>query len=120
MALSSIFHVLKNEKEALLSILVFFLMLLSISSTALYLVEGGIQVGFATIPDALWWAIVTATSVGYGDVVPLTPLGKFFGGITAMLGIMLYSMLTAVFATGFSEEFKKHISKHRQNAKSNH
>jgi voltage-gated potassium channel len=110
-AVITITKVFKNEKEAILVIMVLFLMLLFISSTLMYLFEHNYQNSFKTIFKALWWAIITATSVGYGDVVPITSFGKILAGFTAIIGILLYSMMTAIFATGFAKELRKIKSK---------
>jgi voltage-gated potassium channel len=58
---------------------------------------------FGTIPDAMWWAIVTLTTVGYGDVVPVTALGKVLAGLTAILGVAMLALPVGIIATAFSE-----------------
>ncbi len=80
------------------------LMLLVAGATALYWVEGDIQPDkFGSIPRALWWAAVTLTTIGYGDVSPVTPLGKFIAVLVAVAGIGLVAMPTGILASGFSE-----------------
>ena len=69
----------------------------------MYFVEGN-QQNFSTIPKSLWWAVITFTSVGYGDVTPITPWGKVIASITAILGIGLHGVLISVFGAGFFEE----------------
>ena len=84
------------------------LMLLLTSSTLLYLVEGEIQPAvFGSIPRAMWWSIVTLTTVGYGDVTPVTPLGRFFAALTALTGIGLIAMPTGILAAAFSEVIQR-------------
>jgi len=84
------------------------LMLLLISSTLLYLVEGAAQPqAFGSIPRAMWWAIATLTTVGYGDVVPHTPLGKMLAGLTAMLGIGLIAVPTGILSAAFSDALQQ-------------
>ena len=62
----------------------------------MYLVERGAQPDkFGTIPAAMWWAIATLTTVGYGDVVPITPLGKMLGGVTMLLGLGMIALPVA-------------------------
>ncbi|MGI8561876.1 MAG: potassium channel family protein, partial [Luteimonas sp.] len=79
-----------------------------ISSAALYVVEGEIQpAAFGSIPRAAWWSVATLTTVGYGDLVPLTPIGKFFASLTAFAGIGLIAMPTGILAAGFSDAFAK-------------
>ena len=89
--------------ELLLSFFVglFFLIL---SASALYVVEGEVQPDkFGSIPRTLWWAAVTLTTIGYGDVYPVTPLGKVFAGLVAFAGIGLIALPTGILAAAFSE-----------------
>ncbi len=58
---------------------------------------------FGSIPRSFWWAVVTLTTVGYGDVYPITPLGKFFSGLVALAGIGLIAMPTGILAAAFSD-----------------
>lgn len=88
-----------------------FLMLFG--ATALYLVEGHIQPErFGSIPRSLWWAIITLTTVGYGDVSPVTPLGKIIASAVALAGIGLVAMPTGIMAAAFSEAMQNHRRKH--------
>lgn len=74
------------------------------SSSILYIVEGGIQPDtFGSIPRAMWWSVATLTTVGYGDVYPITPVGKLFGAITAITGIGLIAIPTGILAASFSD-----------------
>lgn len=96
------------KKEELLVSMAMLAMLLLFSSSLMYLVEHEAQPDkFPNIPSALWWGVVTLTSVGYGDTFPITPLGKFFGGITAFLGVAMFALPTGIFAAGFVEELAK-------------
>lgn len=79
-------------------------MVLLVSSCLLYVVEGPIQPeDFGSIPRAMWWSIATLTTVGYGDVYPITPLGKVLAAITALSGIGLIAMPTGILAAAFSD-----------------
>lgn len=79
-----------------------------LAAGALYSVEGDIQPEvFGSIPRALWWSICTLTTVGYGDAVPVTVLGKMFAALTAISGIALIAMPTGILAAAFSEAFAK-------------
>lgn len=80
------------------------LVLLILSATVLYLVEGADQrEAFGSIPRAMWWAVATLTTVGYGDVYPVTLLGKVFASVTAVAGIALIAMPTGILAAAFSD-----------------
>ncbi len=87
-----------------------FLMLFG--ATALYLAEGDAQPDkFGSIPRALWWAIITLTTVGYGDVSPITPVGKMMASVVALAGIGLVAMPTGIMAAAFSEAMQRHRRK---------
>lgn len=87
--------------------------LLIISSTLLYLFESHTQPdAFGSIPRAMWWSLVTLTTIGYGDVVPVTFAGRFFAGMTGVLGIGLIAMPTGILASAFSDVIQKQNQKH--------
>ena len=82
--------------------------LLLLSSACLYLFEAGPQPeAFGSIPRALWWSVATLTTVGYGDVTPITAPGQFFAGLTAITGIGIVAMPTGILAAAFSEAFQE-------------
>jgi voltage-gated potassium channel len=83
-------------------------LMILVSSAALYIVEGGAQPkAFGSILRSMWWSVVTLTTVGYGDVVPITPLGKFFAGLTSIAGIGMIAMPTGILAASFSDGFAR-------------
>jgi len=85
---------------------VIFIMLV-FSSGFMFYVENSVQPeAFRSIPEAMWWGTATLTSVGYGDVYPITSLGKFLGAIVSFSGIILFAIPTGILATGFAEEMK--------------
>ena len=101
-------HVLKEKKEELIMAFAMILVLLTISSTSLYYIEHGVQPDkFASIPDAMWWGVATLTTVGYGDIFPITPLGKILGGIIALLGIGLFALPTGIISAGLIEHVRQ-------------
>ena len=94
----------------LLTTLAMALALVYISAVALYFIEGiggQQQESFASIPRALWWAIATLTTVGYGDVYPVTPLGRIFASVIALAGIGVVALPAGVFASAFSDELRE-------------
>ncbi|MCH8530321.1 MAG: ion transporter [Saccharospirillum sp.] len=107
-AWTSLFEAIsKRGSEIAISITIAFILII-ISSTVLYLAEGAAQPEeFGSIPRAFWWSVATLTTVGYGDVTPVTGLGKVFAGITAILGVGLVAMPTGILAAAFSEAFQK-------------
>lgn len=65
-----------------------------ICGTAVYLAEVGVNENIATFGDALWWAIVTIATVGYGDVTPITPEGRLAASVLIVVGITLWAAIT--------------------------
>ena len=104
------FHEALSSKRSQLQIsAVYTAVLLLISSSAMYLAESGIQpAAFGSIPRCLWWAVITVTTVGYGDVSPITPLGKIVASFTALSGIVVIAIPIGIIAAGFSESFEKY------------
>jgi len=104
-ALSSLGRVIVAERRALFATLLVMISLLFFSATLMYYVEGGVQPSkFGSIPDAFWWALATLTTVGYGDVVPITATGKIVAGCTMILGLGFYALPIGIIASGFSDE----------------
>jgi len=97
----------KRKTELGISFLIAMSLLL-LTSILLYLVEGSSNPDdFGSIPRAMWWSIATLTTVGYGDVTPLSPLEKFCAGITALIGIGIVAMPTGILAAAFSEAYQQ-------------
>ncbi|WP_324612779.1 ion transporter [Henriciella litoralis] len=106
---------LSRAGQQLFTTLAMAMALVYISAVVLYFVEGvggQQQESFASIPRAIWWAIATLTTVGYGDVYPVTPLGRFFASVIAIAGIGMVALPAGVFASAFSDELRE-----RENAK---
>jgi len=70
----------------------------------MYFVERSAQPeAFSSIPASMWWGVVTLTTVGYGDVTPVTPLGRLIGAVVAVIGIGLFALPASILASGFIE-----------------
>jgi len=107
-ALKEIGAAIAERGDDLLVTMALAAVLLLFGATALYLAEGDLQPEqFGSIPRALWWAVVTFTTVGYGDAVPITALGKFLAGIMALCGIAFVAMPTGIIAAAFSEAMQR-------------
>jgi len=101
--------VLKAKKAELAIAALGELVLLVLASCLMYFVEHEAQPeAFSSIPAAMWWAVVTLTTVGYGDVYPVTPLGKFLGSMIALLGIAMFALPAGILASGFAERIRSH------------
>lgn len=104
-------NVFKAKKVELTLTLVLIFLLLILASSAMYAVENEAQPDkFSSIPETLWWGVITLTTIGYGDIYPVTPIGKVIGGIIAFLGIGLFALPAGILASGFSEELRKRKS----------
>jgi len=100
--------VLVLESGPLLSVLVIFLMVLFLASVAVYFLERDAQpVAFGSVPAALWWAVATLTTTGYGDVVPVTPLGRLVAAVVMICGLGVFGLWTGILATGFAAETRR-------------
>jgi voltage-gated potassium channel len=109
-ALSHAIHLRRYELLVSIGVAVFILLL---SSTLMYIVEGPVQPEtFGSIPRAMWWAIATLTTVGYGDAVPVTVPGRILGGVTAVMGIGLIAMPTGILAAAMSDAI--HTRRHAE------
>lgn len=98
-------RIIKRKREELYVTLFVAVVIMLLSASMLYTVEHDIQPKvFGSIPQAMWWAVVTMTTVGYGDIYPVTAIGKILASICTLLGIALFAMPTAILASGFSEE----------------
>jgi voltage-gated potassium channel len=97
------------RKREIISILLCILVVVILfSSTVMFLVENGAQPEkFTSIPEAMWWAAMTVTTVGYGDIYPITPLGKFLGSVITFTGLLALALPSAILASAFIEEQSK-------------
>ena len=103
--LSAALHERRHELALTLMIAV---VLMLISSTLLWWAEGDVQPkAFGSIPRALWWSIITLTTIGYGDTFPITALGRVFAGMTAIAGVGLVAMPTGILAAAFSDTVQR-------------
>ena len=114
--LSILERVITNARQALLSVLLGLAIVLLAAASLAYLFErdvgvrqldGSVLYPFSSIPAALWWAIVTLTTTGYGDVVPQTVEGRMLAGIVMVCGIMVFALLAGILATGYAEEMRR-------------
>jgi voltage-gated potassium channel len=106
--LVSLERVIGNARHALLSVLLAFAIVLLLAASLAYLLERSTQPDvFGSIPAALWWAIVTMTTTGYGDVIPQTVLGRMLSGVVMVSGILVFALWAGILAMGFAEETRR-------------
>ena len=104
--------VISSKRQDLLSATFTVFTLLMISASLVYFAEHASQPElFPSIPASMWWSVVTLTSVGYGDVYPITAMGKLLGGVISVLGLGLVALPTGILASGFAEEVQRSRSK---------
>lgn len=107
-ALATMAAVLKNERHAVIGAACVLAVLVFVASTVMYDLEHEAQPdAFGSIPQAMWWAMETLTTVGYGDVVPQTPAGRIVGSLVMILGIGVFVLWTSIFSAGFIEESRR-------------
>ena len=107
-ALETIVLVIVSEARRLLGTLILFAGLLLFSGVLMYIAEGRVQPDrLGSVPQAMWWAVVTLSTVGYGDIVPVTVAGKFIASVTMFLGIMFFALPVSIIASGYQEEIKR-------------
>ena len=101
-------EVLKKRREELVAALGMLVTLLIVASTVVYYAERNAQPDkFSSIPVSMWWGIATLTTVGYGDITPVTLLGRVFGSLVAVGGLLLVALPTGIVGAGFVAEFEK-------------
>lgn len=107
-ALPALLAVLYAQRSALFASFILSLCAMCASGELMYIAEGGVQPHvFGTMPDSMYWAITTLTTVGYGDKVPITPVGKFIAGLTEVTGLLLFALPIGILANGFVSDLHR-------------
>ena len=101
-------RVIHNKRSELFTVIMILSLLLLLASSMMFFAENGAQPDkFANIPKAMWWSIITLTTVGYGDVFPVTVAGRLLAGMIAIVGIGLFALPAGILGSGFLEEVSK-------------
>ena len=104
-ALEDFFSAIKADWRSFSAALYLMLIALFLSSALMYIAENESQPEkFSSIPETMWWGLITLTTVGYGDVSPITPLGKIIGAFTAIMGVCTVALLTGIVASAFANQ----------------
>ena len=104
-ALEDLFSAVRHEWRSFVATSYLLILAIFISSSLIYVFEQNVQPEhFGSIPDAMWWTVVTLTTVGYGDIVPITVAGKLVATLTALMGVCVVALLTGIVATGFTNQ----------------
>ncbi|MBS0563700.1 MAG: cyclic nucleotide-binding domain-containing protein [Proteobacteria bacterium] len=103
-----VLRVAGNEARNLFGVLALFALILFAASLLAYLLEGAAQPeAFGSVPRAMWWAVTTLTTTGYGDAIPHSTLGRMLAGLVMMCGIGVFALMAGILATGFAEELRR-------------
>ena len=107
-ALEDLISAIYEERRAFGAALYLLGIALFLASALIYVAENKVQPQvFSSIPETMWWAIITLTTVGYGDVSPMTPLGKLIGALTALMGVCTVALLTGIVGNAFANQLQK-------------
>ena len=114
-ALTAIGEVFRKKAQQMVASVFFVFMILILASLLIYYAEHDAQPGqFENAFSGLWWAVATLTTVGYGDIYPITPLGRILGAIIALLGIGVVAVPTSILSAGFMEMLNKETSEQNE------
>ena len=107
-ALGLLGTVIRNERKPLMAAFVSVFILMVLAAGVVYLIERDAQPkAFSSVPASMWWAITTMATVGYGDMTPITPLGRLFGGFIMLLGIATFALPAGIMGSGFVSELQR-------------
>lgn len=110
--------VLRNEAKTLVSAIFIMFIMVVLTASGIYAVERNVQPeAFGSIPSAMWWATVTLTTVGYGDVVPVTVGGRILGVVITVLGVGMAALPAGIIASGFTSELARRRERYELAAK---
>jgi voltage-gated potassium channel len=101
-------RIFREKREELVTSLVLLFLLLLMSSSLMYFFEHPAQPdAFSSIPAAMWWGIITLTTIGYGDVYPVTTVGRVFGAVIAVIGVGFVALPSAILVGGMMEQMEQ-------------
>ena len=113
-ALTLLLRALKREQQAISAALFLMVIALIVAACGIYVCERTAQPNdFGSIPAAIWWAIATLTTVGYGDVIPITVGGKMFGACMMLVGVVMVALPTGILASTFADELRTRRENYR-------
>lgn len=114
-SMNLLLQVLRDEGPVISAALFVLLMMISVAASITYLAEHEAQPeAFASIPHALWWAVVTMTTIGYGDVVPQTLIGRICASVIGIISVGMVALPAGILASGFNEALHQRRRKYEQ------
>lgn len=116
-ALNMLFMTFRENGRALAAAFLILITVMLVAASGMYYFERDSQpVAFGSIPAAMWWAFATLTTVGYGDVTPITVGGKIFGALITVVGIGMVALPTSILATGYNRQLEASTSQYKSTA----
>jgi voltage-gated potassium channel len=113
-AFETLGNVFRENARAFAAAFFVLIIVMLVAATGMYLFEREAQPeAFSSIPAAMWWAFATLTTVGYGDITPITPAGKVFGALISVVGIAMVALPTGILASAFSEQLRRRTEAYR-------
>jgi len=113
-AFTMVWAVFREEAQSIGAVLFMLIITLIMSGSIMFMLEGDAQPEvFTSIPAAIWWALVTLTTVGYGDMVPVTVLGKIFGGFVAIVGVCTLALFSGLLTVSFMDQLRLRREQYR-------
>jgi voltage-gated potassium channel len=107
-AVTTLVHVLSLERRALFGTLLLLLCIMCFSAEGMYIIEGSVQPHmFGNLPSCMYWAIITLTTVGYGDTYPITAAGRILASVTAIMGLGIFALPVGIIASAFVTEIHR-------------
>ena len=107
-SLQILLRVIEREKGSFQAVIFILSIMIVMAAAGIYVVESRAQPDvFSSIPASMWWAVVTLTTVGYGDVTPITPAGRFLGALITILGVGLAALPAGILASGLASELEQ-------------
>ncbi|QHH96670.1 ion transporter [Acinetobacter dispersus] len=104
-SLQILLRVIQREKGSFQAVIFILVIMIVMTASAIYVVENKAQPeAFSSIPQSMWWAVVTLTTVGYGDVTPVTNLGRILGAFITILGVGIAALPAGILASGLANE----------------
>jgi voltage-gated potassium channel len=113
-AFTMVWAVFREEAQSIGAVLFMLIVMLIMSGSIMYMLENDAQPEvFTSIPAAIWWALVTLTTVGYGDMVPVTVAGKVFGGFVAIIGVCTLALFSGLLTVSFMDQLRLRREQYR-------
>jgi voltage-gated potassium channel len=106
--MEDLFEAIFEERKSFYAATYLFVIVFIVSSSLMYFAENRTHpTGFQSIPDSMYWALITLTTVGYGDITPVTVAGKFIAVSSAVLGVVVVALITGIIASSFNAQMER-------------